>query len=85
MAAGHTYADYQTRMCVYRCPDNFGPFGTFGDNDTNTCVHRCPDGTFGDAQTTNRHCVVDCKVGTYADPLSQTCVSECPASPPYFG
>ena len=57
MVAGHLYADYSTRLCVYKCPDDFGPRGTFGDNETNTCVHRCPDGTFGDWQTTNRHCV----------------------------
>lgn len=32
MVIGYLYADYSTRLCVYRCPDNFGPFGTFGDN-----------------------------------------------------
>jgi hypothetical protein len=31
MTSGYLYADYSTRLCVYRCPDNFGPFGTFGD------------------------------------------------------
>ena len=55
--AGILYADYYTRLCVYRCPDDVGPLGTFGDNETNTCVHRCPDGTFGDWQNPFRQCV----------------------------
>ena len=85
MTTGYLYADYETRLCVYTCPDDFGPHGTFGDNETNTCVQRCPDGTYGDAQTTNRHCVADCHVDTYADNLTNTCVGRCPASPPTFG
>ena len=85
LVAGTLYADYSTRLCVYRCPDDFGPRGTFGDNDTNSCVHRCPDGTYGDAQTANRHCVDECTPDTFADNLTNTCVEECPSSPPYFG
>lgn len=85
MSAGFLYADYSTRLCVYRCPDDFGPYGTFGDNFTNTCVQRCPPGSYGDWQTANRYCIEVCTAGTYADTLSMTCVSECPSSPPYFG
>lgn len=58
--AGRTFADYKTRLCVYKCPLDFGLQGTFGDNSTNVCVQRCPAGSYGDANTINRYCVATC-------------------------
>jgi len=87
LPAGHLFADYSTRLCVYMCPLDYGISGTFGDNTTNTCVSRCPANSYGDANTINRYCVVQCTNAAFADDLTMTlplfqynfrCVYLCP-------
>lgn len=35
--ADYSYADYSSRTCVSRCPDNYRPHGTFGNNVSHIC------------------------------------------------
>jgi hypothetical protein len=73
---------------VQTCPDSYGLYGTFGDNSTNNCVELCPIDTYGDAQTTNRVCVLYCSQVpqlSFADSSTRRCVPQCPSSPPLYG
>lgn len=74
LVEGRLFADYKTRLCVYTCPADFGPQGTFGDNTTNTCVAVCPANSYADANTVNRFCVAACTGDAFADGLTMMCV-----------
>lgn len=85
---GIRYSDVSTRLCVQTCPASYGLHGTFGDNSTNNCVEVCPSGTYGDAQTTHRVCVLACSQSpnpSFADPSTNRCVPQCPSTPPLYG
>lgn len=84
---GIRYSDVSTRLCVETCPETYGLHGTFGDNFSNNCVEVCPSGTYGDAQTTHRVCVLHCSQlqKSFADSSTNRCVAKCPSSPPLYG